>query len=340
MRGFQLSNFMSKETFLVTGALGCIGAWTVRNLVKDGINTVVFDLGTDTRRLKLVMSPAELARVTFVKGDITDVAQVEHAINTYDVTQVIHLAGLQVPFCRANPVLGAQVNVVGTVNVFEAARRREGKTQRVVYASSAAVFDVDDAKPGEVLAADATGHPATLYGVYKQANEGTARVYWKENRVSSIGLRPYVVFGPGRDQGLTSAPTKAMFAAAVGQGYHISYGGRADYEYADDVARMFIGCARVPFEGAEVFNTPGHVLSMREVIGAIGQAAPELAGQFTFDDKQLPFPEAMDGAPLTQLLAPVGGLPRTPFAQAVAETVALFKQCVVDGRMAGDEMLR
>lgn len=328
------------NTFLVTGALGCIGAWTVRNLVKSGTRTIVFDLGTDTRRLKLVMTPDELAQVTFVQGDITAFAQVDKAMSEHEITHVIHLAGLQVPFCRANPVLGAQVNVVGTVNVFESARRREGKTQRVVYASSAAVYDVDDAKPGEPVQHDAPGHPATLYGVYKLANEGTARVYWKENKVSSVGLRPYVVFGPGRDQGLTSAPTKAMFAAAVNHPYHIPYGGRADYEYADDTAKTFIACATVPFEGAEVFNTPGAVLSMRDVVAAIEQAAPDMRGKVTFDDNQLPFPESMDGSPLERLLEPVGGVPRTPFADAVTETITIFCEAVADGRMGRGEMLK
>ncbi len=331
---------MTDHAFLVTGALGCIGAWTVRNLVRAGLRAVVFDLGADLRRLRLIMTEDELSRVAFARGDIADFSQVERVMDEYDITYVIHLAGLQVPFCRANPVLGAQVNVVGTVNVFEAARRREGRTQRVVYASSAAVYDVDDAKPGEPLPHDATGHPATLYGVYKLANEGTARVYWKENQVPSIGLRPYVVFGPGRDQGLTSAPTKAMFAAAVGQPYHIPYGGRADYEYADDIAKTFIACATIPFEGAAVYNTPGVALSMRDVVSVIEQAAPESRGRITFDDKPLPFPETMDGSPLEQLLAPVGGVPRKPFAEAVAETIALFRRAVADGRMARDEMLR
>jgi UDP-glucuronate 4-epimerase len=331
---------MADPTFLVTGALGCIGAWTVRNLVQADRRTVVFDLGEDTRRLRLIMTPDELSRVTFVRGDITDFSQVQKVMNDHEVTHVIHLAGLQVPFCRANPVLGAQVNVVGTVNVFEAARRREGKTQRIVYASSAAVYDVDDARPGEPVQHDAVGHPATLYGVYKLANEGTARVYWKENKLSSIGLRPYVVFGPGRDQGLTSAPTKAMFAAAVGQPYHIPYGGRADYEYADDTAKTFIACAAVPFEGAEVYNTPGAVLSMRDVVSAIEGVAPAMRGKVTFDDKPLPFPESMDGAPLERLLAPLGGVPRKPFVEAVAETIEVFRRAVADGRMTRDEMLK
>ena len=70
------------------------------------------------------MSPDELAGVTFVAGDITDLALVERTFDEHGITNVIHLAALQVPFCRANPPLGALVNVVGTVNVFEAVKRR------------------------------------------------------------------------------------------------------------------------------------------------------------------------------------------------------------------------
>jgi nucleoside-diphosphate-sugar epimerase len=66
----------------------------------------------------------------------------------------------------------------------------------LVYASSiAALGDAD--------------HPSTLYGIFKWANEGTAERYFEDYGVSSIGLRPHTVYGPGRDQGLTSAPTVA-----------------------------------------------------------------------------------------------------------------------------------
>ena len=324
-----------QDSTLVTGALGCIGAWTLRNLVRAGRRAVAFDLGDDLRRLRLIMSDDEITRIEFVRGDITDFAQVDALFEKHAVSHVVHLAGLQVPFCRANPVLGAQVNVVGTVNIFEAARRRPQQVQRVVYASSAAVYDVDDARSGESVAPDATGHPATLYGVYKQANEGTARIYFKENGVSSIGLRPYIVYGPARDQGMTSAPTKAMFAAAVGASYHIPYGGRADYEYADDVARTFLACASVEFAGAEVYNLPGAVLHMRELVDAIAVAEPTAAGRITFDDKQLPFPESLDGSPLDALL---GGVPRRPLVEAVGETIAVFRDAVRTGKLTMDAL--
>jgi nucleoside-diphosphate-sugar epimerase len=115
---------MAEERFLVTGALGCIGAWTVRALVRDGAAVTAFDLGTNHRRLELILSPDELERVTFVVGDITDLDAVEGVLTEHDISNVIHLAALQVPLCRADPPLGARVNVVGTVNVFEAVRRR------------------------------------------------------------------------------------------------------------------------------------------------------------------------------------------------------------------------
>jgi UDP-glucuronate 4-epimerase len=85
---------MTTERFLITGALGCIGAWIVRNLVRDGVPVVVFDLGSDPRRLKLIMTPGELARVTFVHGDITDLHALEQALDEQSITHIIHLAAL------------------------------------------------------------------------------------------------------------------------------------------------------------------------------------------------------------------------------------------------------
>jgi len=331
------------DHFLVTGAMGCIGAWVVRNLVREGMprensRVVVFDLATDPKRIKLLLDPDELNRVTFVTGDITDLAALERALDEHAITRVIHLAALQIPFCRADPPLGARVNVVGTVNVFEAVKRRPSRINKVVYASSVAVYDNADAYPtGTPLAHDAHLHPNSLYGVYKQTNEGTARVYWQENQVSSIGLRPYTVYGVGRDQGLTSTPTKAMFAAAVAQPYHISYGGRNDFNYADDVARAFIAAARAPFEGADIFNVHGGAAHMREVVAAIEAAAPEMRGKITFEEKPLPFPDEVDGAPLARV---IGQQPITPLAEGVAWTINRFRELVAAGKMAKDEMLR
>jgi nucleoside-diphosphate-sugar epimerase len=325
------------DRFLVTGAQGCIGSWAVRNLVREGVPVVVYDLATEPRRLRLLLEPEELERVTFVQGDIGDQAALGRVLDEHEVSHLIHLAALQVPFCRANPPLGAQVNVVGTVNVFEAVKARR-RINKVVYASSAAVYDTADAYPANTpLPHDAALRPNTLYGVYKQANEGTARIYWQDDRVSSLGLRPYVVYGVARDQGMTSTPTKAMLAVAAGRPYRISFGGRCDFELADDMARMFIAAARAPFEGADILNAPGTPASMDDVVAAIEAAAPEARGSITFEAKGLPFPEEMDAAPLDSVLGPQR---RTPLAEGVAQTVEHFRRLVREGRIEVEEGLR
>ncbi len=322
---------MADERFLITGALGCIGAWTVHNLVREGVPVTVFDLATEPRRLQLLLSNDELAQVNFVAGDIADLSAFERALDENGITHVIHLAGLQVPFCKADPPLGARVNVVGTANVFEAVKRRQDRIGKVVYASSVAVFGApEDYEPGAVMRDDSTLMPHTHYGVYKQANEGTAHVYWLDEGVSSIGFRPYVVYGVGRDQGITSTPTTAMLAAAANLPYHISYGGRTVFQYADDTARAFIQAARADYAGAGAFNLGGFAPDMQDVKDTIDRAAPEAADKITFEDIQLPFPQEVDGSGLEAAIGTVG---HKPLAEGVAETVALFRDLIAVGKI-------
>ncbi len=314
---------------LVTGALGCIGSWVVRNLVRQGSRVTAYDLDDNPHRMKLIMAPDELARVTFARGDITDLDALLALVHSSGVTSIIHLAALQVPACKANPSLGARVNVVGTVNVFEIARRLG--LDRVVYASSVATYGGREAYAQSLIQPDDPLMPKTLYGVYKQANEATARVYREDWGVSSIGLRPYVLYGPGRDQGMTSTPTKAMLAAAAGLPYRITYGGRSGMQYTDDVARLFIAVASVPFEGAEVYNIRGSVVDMAEVVEAIEATEPRARGTITYDATPLPFPDGQDDSRLAALL---GTIPHTPLNEGVAATIATFKQALRSGLLS------
>ncbi|MBN2224811.1 MAG: NAD(P)-dependent oxidoreductase [Deltaproteobacteria bacterium] len=320
-----------EERFLVTGATGCIGAWTVRNLVREGVFTCILVRGVDLHRPRLIMDEDEICRVTFVAGDITDIDVIGRALAEHSITHVIHLAAMQLPFCRANPPLGAAVNVQGTVNVFEAAK--QAGIKHVVYASSTAVYGPRDHYPDGPLVHDAPLSPRSHYGVYKQANEGTAGVYWREDGISSVGIRPYVVYGPGRDQGMTSTPTKAMLAAAAGLPYHITYGGRFGFQYVDDTARAFIGAARAETKGAGAFNLGGQTVGIQDVIREIVNAQPSARDTITYDEVPLPFPEEIDNAPLVALL---GGLRVTPLADGVRQTIALFKEALADGRIRAD----
>lgn len=312
---------------LVTGAYGCIGAWVVRDLVQREIDVVAHDVGGDPRRMELVMDATELAQVAHARGDVTDLAALEAVIDGEGITSIIHLAALQVPFCRSDPPLGASVNVVGTVNVLEAVARRRERMGPVVYASSIAAYDAIESSEGPSMASV----PGTIYGVYKRANEGSAAVYHAESGVASIGLRPHTVYGPGRDQGLTSAPTKAMLAAAAGLPHRIPYGGRSQFQYAPDVARAFVQAALAEFEGATVLNLAGEAVAMGEVIAAIEAAAPEAAGLVSFDDVVLPFPEEVDTAGLVETIGP---LEQLPFVDGVADSIERFRGLLAEGRLA------
>ncbi len=319
---------MTDERFLVTGALGCIGAWTLRNLVRQHCSVAALDLGDQHLRLELLMTPKEISQVEFIQGDISNFDTVLKTYKEVQPTHVIHLAALQLPFCKADPVLGAKVNVVGTVNMFEAAKQCGLK--HIVYASSTAVYGISEEYPEGPLANDAPLKPRSHYGVYKHANEGTARVYWRDDGISSIGLRPYVVYGAGRDQGMTSTPTKAMLAAASGQPYKITYGGRYCFQYGDDTAKAFIACARSSYRGAEAINIGGPSVSTLDVITAIEKAKPSARGNITFDDIPLPFPEEVDNSALEEI---IGALTLTPLEKGVVETIAIFQKALKDGRI-------
>jgi len=320
---------MEQERFFVTGALGCIGAWVVRELILDGMPVAIYDLGGSLHRLRLILDDDQINSIQVIQGDICDDAAVERAVKDTGATSIIHLAALQVPFCKATPAQGARVNVVGTVNVFEAAKR-SGITQ-VVYASSIAVYGMSEEYPDGVVNDASHHHPRNLYGVFKQANEGTAQIYWQDDGIASLGLRPYVVYGPGRDQGLTSGPTRAMLAATRGESFHIPFGGRCVYQYVRDVARAFIQSARTPFQGADVFNMRGAVVAMDEIVAAIEQAEPAASGRISFADQPLALPTDVDDS---RLRAALGALAETSLEAGVKQTLQIFRDALANNRLS------
>jgi UDP-glucuronate 4-epimerase len=297
--------------YLVTGGLGTVGAWTVRALLERGHDAVSYDIGDSDHRLRLALPAEQLEAVVRVRGDVADLAQLERALDEHDVGAVIHLAALQVPFVHADPVAGARVNVTGTVNVLEAVRRRADRMRPVVYASSIAAV----ALPGAT-------HPATLYGIFKLANEGTAERYFADYGLPSIGLRPHTVYGPGRDQGLTSAVTTAIAAAAERRDYRIPFGGSLQLQYVADAGEAFVRASEAEVRGASVHNLDGPVVTVRELIAAIERAAPEAAGLIAAVEEPLPFPASADASSFVEL---VGGQVSRSLDDGVADAIARFR---------------
>jgi nucleoside-diphosphate-sugar epimerase len=314
----------------MTGGYGCIGAWVARHLVDSGQEVWIYDLQNDTHRLDLLLDAEQRGSVHFVPGDVSDPAAVEAAVAQVGATHLLHLAGLQTPTCRSNPVLGARVNVIGTLAVFEAALKHKGQVARVVYASSAAVHGPAEAGSSGPVADEVRLAPVTQYGAFKVCNELNARVYWLDHGISSVGLRPWTVYGVGRDFGMTSEPTKAIKAVAAGRPYRISYGGLQDLQYAPDVAAIFLRALTAPYEGADAFNIRGTVVPIETFVTTLAEVAPEAQTLVTHGDRVLPIAPDLDDRRLEQRLGPI---PRTSLRDGIADTYRRFVTLRDEGRL-------
>jgi len=320
---------------LVTGAFGCIGAWVCKRLVEAGEKPVAFDVGDDSWRMRMILGPERLRDVVMVKGDITDREVVSRVVGEREITRIIHLAAWQVPLCRQDPSRGALINVVGTANIFEAAKAHRDRVSRVTYFSSAAVFGPPHLYGPGPVTDDSPSKPSTHYGVYKVANEDTARIYWEEHKIPSMGFRPQTVYGPGRDFGVTADPTLAMKSAVLGRPFQIRWGGATDLIYTDDVARACVAASTATLDGARVYNLHGESARVADIARLIEQACPSAKGTITHVEQPLPFPSELADPGYQRDLGPA---PRTGLKDGIRKTLDEFTALQKAGRLDAREL--
>ena len=261
--------------------------------------------------------------MTFVAGDITDLAALERTFDEHGITSVIHLAALQVPFCRADPPLGALVNVVGTVNLFEAVKRRVERMAPLVYTSSIGMFAPTDANPATgQLEEDADRPPdQPLRGLQaRQRGHGPGlleRVGRRERRPAAADrLRRRQ--GPGHDQRADGA----IAAAVLDLPYTIAFGGRTTFQYADDVARTLIQASRSRSAGRQIFNLGGDTVALSDWVAAIDAEVPGAAGRIEVASNELPFPADIEATGISAL----GPVAVTPFRDGIRATVDIYRR--------------
>jgi len=291
---------------LVTGGLGFIGAWTARVLLERGHDVRTFDVHGE-RALFDAIAGERGARVEHRTGDITDPEAVDAAVDGCEA--VVHLAAVLIPTARKDPLLGARINVMGTLHVFEAAKR--AGVRGIAYASSAAVFGPDDGVHPE---------PRTHYGAYKLCNEGCARAYWDDAGIRSVGLRPSTVYGPGREIGVTADPTLAMRAAAEGRPYTIRFTGATGMDYVEDVATIFARAATETPDGAHAFSLQGQLARIDEVVATIRAEVPD--ADVRAEGPELMFAAELDEKPLHALFP---RFERTALGSGTKATIAFYR---------------
>ena len=245
---------------LITGGSGFLGTAIIQRLLDNDFEVrAISSSGKEKQGGRSLGDKAVL--IEWRNGDVAIMENVLSAAAGCDA--IIHLAGVLTPFCKNDPVAGAMVNVIGTLNIFEAAKRLG--INKVIYSSSGGVFGPDDST---------FPFPVTHYGAFKLANEADARAYWLDNQIASIGFRPFVVYGPGRERGLSAGPTLACRAAALNEPYTIPMTGRIGLVYIDDIAASFVASLRTSFDGAHVFNLPGAPIGITEIIEKIRSIVP------------------------------------------------------------------
>ena len=289
---------------LITGGSGFIGAWLIKRLADNGVSLRVFDLSEDRSTVESIAGV--VPGLEWIQGDIRDAGAVEAALAGCD--GVVHLAGLLTTQCANDPVLGAQVNLIGTLNVFNAVKK-QGLGQ-VIYASSAGVFGPND---------PVNPFPVNHYGAFKLATEGSARAYWRDAGIASIGLRPFVVYGPGREVGVSAGPSLACRAIARGQDYDIPFSGSTGLVHVDDVVDVIVRALGMRLEGAQVFNLTGEVIEIAALADLFNSQWPAVRIGVTGGSLNI-----VSGVSEADLDIAIPARRKTPLLEGLQSTVAFY----------------
>lgn len=267
-------------TILVTGA-GVVGLLTADLLAARGERVVLIDLRPPER-----LPPG----AAFAVCDVSDAIALGEVLDTHQVTRVVHTAALLSTGIRQDPLAGIRVNVMGTANLFDLARRMGLK--RVVSASSTTVaYTVFAGHSAGPMVEDeplrlVSERPASLYAASKLAGEHLGLLYRDLYGVDIVSLRYGAVIG-GSLATPTSVPGRLLAQLVTGarSGTKVClddplllWGGREEFVDARDCARANLCAldAATPKQG--VYNVAsGHWHSLEDFIDAVRQRFPALA---------------------------------------------------------------
>lgn len=329
------------QIILITGGTGCIGAVTIYQLLKNSSvkRIVVASRSNNTDNLKLWLGEQAEARISFISLDISDYQAVDRMLREVNPTHIIHLGAYQSPDCATYHFQGMDINVGGTMALFDAAEKLPG-LQRMVFASSAAVYGMRSMYPQSIIEEDAALAPPNHYGIWKLAGEHLARLFFDNTNVPTVCLRLNTTYGKGRDKGKTSAPTAALKAVSYGSAYNsvhpysMPYQGRENYHFVEDVGAHFAASTLQPFNGYGVFNIKGETIPVADFLRTISTVAKEL-GMESHTDLSI-----ADDAPPNLFVSDLShekidaafeGLPLTSIREGIKKSLLDFRKMAENG---------
>ena len=282
---------------MVTGGTGFIGNKIIRKLLERDEEVVCFDLAPPRANLTPFLD-----RIQMYRGDVTQLPHLLEAINTYKVHKIIHMASLLPPDTEERLHFAMQVNVGGTNNVFEAARWTD--VERVVFASSIAVYGLQEVYDGRPVNEDDLPAPINVYGMTKAIVDFTAQKYRDRYGLDLISIRPCTVFGHGRVTGMTGMIGGLMVSLpAIGQPVSMPFhqAEPSPMIHAEDTAEIFVRAALADKLNHKVYITGGHLATIKDMADAVRTYIPD--AQITTGDQLVPHVYLVDNS---RMLADIG----------------------------------
>ncbi len=260
--------------FLVTGGAGFIGSHVCERLLRDGHSVWAFDDLNDFydpqfKRANLRDIQALALPFEFFHGDITDASALDELFSSVKFDQVIHLAARAgVRPSLEQPALYQRVNVEGTVNVLEAARKTGVK--KITIASSSSVYGVNAKVP--FSESDPIFSPVSPYAASKLACEALGHTWHHLYKMDVAMLRFFTVYGPRQRPDLAIHKFTKLIDA--GQPIPVFGDGSAarDHTHVSDILEGIVACTRREF-GFEIFNLgESQTVKLSELISLIETA--------------------------------------------------------------------
>jgi len=255
-------------TVLVTGGTGFIGGHVLRGLVSRSHKVIALDSIPDTEWIGDIAE-----RIGIVRGEVQDLPIIIDTIRKFGVTHIVHTASMLTTASKQRPSAAFSVNILGTVNILEAARLTD--VSQVTYASSTAVYGNTD--EGEVVDEEHPQKPVTLYGVSKLLGEHYGLVYCQDYGLGFNALRFPIVYGPGQSRRGFDSIKEVVEKPVRGLPAKVPVGGDQTYDtvYVKDVADAIISACFVGKTEHRRFNIGlGAMHSLREVASIVGRIIP------------------------------------------------------------------
>jgi len=327
----------------ITGGTGCIGSVTIYKLLQSAEVDKIFiaTRSNNADPLKLWLGADLSPKLEFVTLDVSNYSEIERVLLQVNPTHIIHLGAYQSPDCSRDHIGGMEINIGGTMALFDAAEKLKN-LKRFVFASSAAVYGMRTMYRQDMIPENVPLAPPNHYGIWKLAGEHIARLYHDNTKVPTICLRINTTYGKGRDKGKTSAPTNALKAIALGavkgelMPFEMPYSGRENYHFVEDVGTQFAAVTLQAFNGFGAFNIQGETIPIQTFLDLAAQEAERL-GMGTFSSLSI-----TENAPPnlfvcdlhhSKITGSFSDLPLTKISEGIRKSLLEFKSMAEKGTL-------